>query len=144
MVKATPFHSNVVAPIDGSNNTGEMRAVIELFDYILHYSALPQASELRIFIDSQYVIRSLLGDQPPSTHHQLVELALQYFTALRTQHFVVLIQVSSHIGILGNEIADTLARRGVSSYGSLGRFSLPQNPASFPSSCGIQLPLVAV
>ena len=75
MVKTTPLDTNVIVPLDGSNNTGEMRATIELFDYILYYSMLPPASEACILIESQYVIRSLQGDQLPSTHHQLVELA---------------------------------------------------------------------
>ena len=64
--------------------TGEMRAIIELFDYFLYYSDLPHGSSVKIFIDSSYVIRSLSGDQIPSTHHQLVELVQQYSTALRT------------------------------------------------------------
>ena len=106
MVKTTPLHVNVIT---------------ELFDYILYYSHL--GSDVRVFIDSQYVIRSLLGDQLPSTHHQLVELAQQYFTALRDTHSVQLVKVSSHIGIPGNELADALAKRGVSPDGSLGRFS---------------------
>ena len=109
-----------------------MRAVIELFDYILYYSQLPHGSTVEIFIDSSYVLRSLTGDQLPSTHHQLVELALQYYTALRTVFKVVLHKVSSHIGIPGNELADQLAKQGVTSYGRLGRFSsvrtLPLSP----------------
>ena len=88
-----------------------MKAIIELFDYMLYWSHLPLGSELRIFLDSQYVIRSLLGDQLPSTHHQLAELAQQYFTALRTIHFVQLVKVSSHIGVPGNELADVFSQQ---------------------------------
>ena len=126
MVKTAPLDVNVIAPLDGSKSTGEMKSIIELFDYI--FSHLLSGSEVRVFIDSQYVIRSLLGDQLPSTHHshQLVELAQQYFTALRTNDSVQLVKVSSHIGIPGNELADALAKRGVSTYGSLGRFSFPR------------------
>ena len=118
-----PLDANVIVPLDGSNNTGEMKAIIELFDYILYCSHLPSGSEVRVFIDSQYVIRSLLGDQLPSTRHQLVELAQQYFTTLRTIHSVHLVKASSHIGIPGSELAVALANRGVSAYGSLGPFS---------------------
>ena len=78
-VKNSPLDENILNPVDGSNNTGEMRAVVELFDYILYYSGLPHGSAVAIHIDSTYVIRSLRGDQPPSTHHQLVELAQQHF-----------------------------------------------------------------
>ena len=139
MVKTTPLDANAAAPLDGSSNTGEIRAIIELFDYILYYSTLRLGSELRIFIVSQYVIRSLLGDQLPSTHHQLVELAQQYFIALRTIHLVYLIKVSSHIGIPGNDLADladALANRGVSTYGTLGRFSVPHTQPLSPPAVG--------
>ena len=117
-------------PVDGSNNTGEMRAIIELFDYILHFSSLPHGSSVKICIDSSYVIRSLQGDQLPSTHHQLVELAQQYYTAIRTVYYVDLIKVPSHTGIPGNELVDSVAKRGVSSFGSVGCFSIrsPLNP----------------
>ena len=34
MVKTTPLDEHALVPLDGSNNTGEMRAIIEIFDYI--------------------------------------------------------------------------------------------------------------
>ena len=101
MVKTSALDEHALVPLDGSNNTGEMRAIIELFDYILYNSELPHGSTVEIFIDSTYVIRSLQGDQLPSTHHQLVEVALQYYTALRTVYKVSLNKVSSHVGIPG-------------------------------------------
>ena len=122
-VKNFPLDENVINPVDVSNNTGEMRAIIELFDYILYYSGLPHGSSVIIHIDSTYVIRSLRGDQLPSAHHQLVERAQQYYTALRTIYYVDLVKVPCHIGIPGNELADSLAKRGVSSFGHTGRFS---------------------
>ena len=136
MVKTMPLDANVIAPLDRSNNTGEMKAVIELFDCILCYSHLPSNSEVRVCIDSQYVIRSFLGDQLPSTHHPLVELAQQHVTALRTIHSVHLVKVSSHIGIPGNELADALANTGVSAYGSLGRFSFAHTKSVSPPEIG--------
>ena len=130
MVKTTLLDEYALVPLYGSNNTGEMRAIIELLDYILFVSQLPVGSEVDIFMDSSYVIRSLQGDQFPSTHHQLVELAQQYYTALRAIHKVILHKVSSHIGIPGNELADSLAKRGDTTYGSRGRFS-PPRPSPF-------------
>ena len=114
-VKNSPVDDNALVPVDGSNNTGEMRAGIELFDNILYYSQLPPGSSFQIFIDSTYIIRSLQGDQLPSTHHQLLELAQQCFTALRTVYYVTLSRVPSHVGVPGNELADSLAKRGVAS-----------------------------
>ena len=113
-----------------------MRAIIELFDYIPYYSSLPHGSTVDIFIDSTYVIRSLQGDQLPFTHHQLVELALQYYTALRTVCKVTLHKVPSHVSIPGNELADSLAKRGVNSFGSLGRFSPPRTRPLSPPQLG--------
>ena len=92
-VKNSPLDENIINPVDSSNNTGEMRAIIELFDNILYYSDLPHGSTVIIHIDSTYVIRSLRGDQIPSAHHQLVELAQQYYTALRTIYYVELVKV---------------------------------------------------
>ena len=136
MVKTTPLDEHALVPLDGSNNTGEMRAIIELFDCILYFSQLPHGSTVEIFIDSTYVIRSLQGDQLPSTHHQLVELALQYYTALRTVFKVSLCKVPSHVGLPGNELADSVAKRGVTSYGSLGRFSPPRTQPLSPPQLG--------
>ena len=135
-VKNTPIDEHAIVPLDGSNNTGEMRAIIELFDFILYYSHLPPGSTIEVFIDSTYVIRTLQGDQLPSTHHQLVEFSLQYFTALRTCYKVNLHKVSSHIGIPGNEFADSLAKRGVNSFGQLGRFSPPRTQPLIPPQIG--------
>ena len=136
MVKTTPLDEHALVPLDGSNNSVEMRASIELFDYILFYSHIPLSAEIDIFIDSSYVIRSLQGDQLPCTHHQLVELAQEYFTALRSIHKVTLHKVSSHIGIPGSELADRLAKHGVTSYGTLGRFSLPRALLLTPPQLG--------
>ena len=86
--------------------------------------------------NSTHVIRTLQGDQLPSTHHQLVELSLQYFTALRTCYQINLHKVSSHIGIPGNEFADALAKRGVNSFGQLGRFSPPRTQPLVPPQIG--------
>ena len=58
-------------------------------------------------------MRLILRDSLPNTHHQLVTLAQQYFTALRTLHHVTLSKVAGHSGIIGNELADSLAKKGV-------------------------------
>ena len=69
----------------GSNNTGELRAIIELFDFLLYHSTLGPGDSVVVYTDSQYVLDLLNGSSLPSTHPQLVNLAQQYFTALRVQ-----------------------------------------------------------
>ena len=81
-------------------------------------------------------MRLILGDALPNTHHQLVTLAQQYFTALRTLHHVTLAKVAGHSGVIGNELADSLAKKGVKEYGSLGRFSGPRTAALSPPDVG--------
>ena len=81
-------------------------------------------------------MRLILGDSLPNTHHQLVTLAQEYFTALRTLHHVTLSKVAGHSGIIGNELADSLAKKGVQEYGSLGRFSGSRTAALSPPDIG--------
>ena len=135
-VKTTPTDVTILPEVWGSNNTGELKALIELFDYLLYYANLPSRSDITIYTDSEYAMRLILGDSLPNTHHQLVTLAQQYFTALRTLHHVTLSKVAGHSGILGNELADSLAKKGVHEYGSLGRFSGHRTAALSPPDIG--------
>ena len=128
-VKTTPTDITILPEVWDSNNTGELKALIELFDYLLYYANLPPRSDITIYTDSEYAMRLILGDSLPNTHHQLVTLAQQYYTALRTLHHVTLSKVAGHSGIIGNELADSLAKKGVKEYGSLGRFSGPRTAA---------------
>ena len=97
----------------GSNNTGELKALIELFDYLLYYSNLPSFSDIVIYTDSEYALRVILGDSLPCTHQQLVTLAQQYYTAMRTIHYVALTKVAGRSGVIGNELADSLAKKAL-------------------------------
>ena len=135
-VKTQPTDDSILPEIYGSNNTGELRALIELVDYLLHYSQLPRGSHINIHTDSQYAMRLILGDSVPTTHHQLVALAQQYYTAIRTQYRVVLHKVEAHVGIYGNELADSLAKAGVTSFGNLGRFQGPRTRPLNPPDIG--------
>ena len=135
-VKTTPTDVTILPEVWGSNNTGELKALIELFDYLLYYANLPSRSDITIYTDSEYAMRLILGDSLPNTHHQLVTLAQQYFTALRTLHHVTLSKVAGHSGIIGNELADSLAKKGVNEYGSLGRFSGSRTAALSPPDIG--------
>ena len=77
-----------------------------------------------------------MGDSFPNTHPQLVTLAQQYYTALRTIHYVTLTKVAGHTGVLGNELADSRAKKGVTEYGSLRRFSGARTAALSPPDIG--------
>ena len=120
-VKSNPFA--VEGPLPGSNNTGELKALIELFDFLLYYSGYPPGSSLTIYTDSSYAKNLLLGSSLPATHPQLVALAQQYFAALRSTFYVLLLSVPAHQGVPGNEIADRLAKKGVTESCKIGRFS---------------------
>ena len=80
-VKTSPTDAHVLPDVWGSNNTGELKALIELFDYLLYYANLPLRSDIAIFTDSDYAMRLILGDSFPNTHQQLVALAQQYFNS---------------------------------------------------------------
>ena len=95
-VKTTPTDITILPEVWGSNNTGELKARIELFDYLLYYANLPPCSDITIYTDSEYAMRLILGDSLPNTHHQLVTLAQQYYTALRTLHHVTLSKALRH------------------------------------------------
>ena len=91
--------------------------------FLLYHSTLGPGDSIVVYTDSQYVLDLLNGSSFPSTHPQLVNLAQQYETALRVQCSVLLKKVPGHKGYPGNEMADLLAKRGVSRTGTLGRFS---------------------
>ena len=72
-VRSTP--TQYLPELPGSNNTGELKALIQLFDFLLYHSAFRPGDALIIYTDSQYALSLLLGSSLPSTHHQLVVLA---------------------------------------------------------------------
>ena len=135
-VKSQPTDDSILPDVYGSNNTGELHALIELFDYLLQYSQLPRGSQINIRADPQYAMRLILGDSVPTTHHQLVALARQYYTAVRAQYRAILHKVEAHVGIYGNELADSLAKAEVTSYGGLGRFHGPRARPLNPPEIG--------
>ena len=80
-VRSTP--TQYLPELPGSNNTGELKALMQLFDFLLYHSAFRPGDALIIYTDSQYALSLLLGSSLPTTHHQLVVLAQKYYTALR-------------------------------------------------------------
>ena len=117
----------------GSNNTGELRAVIELFDFLLCYAPLNRGDLVVVYMDSSYVLDLLQGSSLPTTHPQLVSLAQQYYTAARIFYRLRIQKVPGHHGVPGNEMADLLAKKGVTSTGSVGRYMFsPSRPLQPP------------
>ena len=136
-VKTSPLSAE--GPLPGSNNTGELKALIELFDYLLYYSQFAAGSSLTIYTDSSYARNLILGSSLPATHPQLVSLAQQYYAALRCMFHVQLLSVPAHEGIPGNEIADRLAKQGVYSRCSIGRFSYVPAASLSPPEVGFNV-----
>ena len=62
LVKTSPLDEHVLLPLDGSNITEEMRAIIELVDYILYYSQLPPGS--RVIVYQLHVCYTLPSRRP--------------------------------------------------------------------------------
>ena len=100
------------------------------------HSPFQTGDNLTIYTDSQYELSVLLGSAIPTTHHQLVVLAQQYYTALRCCYEFVYLKVPSHEGIPGSELAESLAKRGATSFGTLGRFSSSPSAALRPPDTG--------
>ena len=122
-----------------SNNTAELQALVELFDYLYHYASLPAGQMIHVYTDSQYAMNILLGDSIPSTHFTIVARMQKYWFAIRNKFHVTIEKVPSHVGIPGNELADQMARAGNHSIGSLGRFSRVPSKSLQPPEAHLDL-----
>ena len=117
----------------GPSSTGELRAVIEFFGFFLFYSSLNRGDIVVVYTDSQYVLDLLDGSSLPSSHPQLIKLAQQFYTALRVQFSFKIAKVPGHKVYPGNEMADVLAKRGVTRTATAGRFPCtPSRPFKPP------------
>ena len=88
----------------GSNNTGEVTAIIEA----LLYAHQRGWQHLTIHSDSQWAINTITGRWTSKCHHDLIQLANK-LTKLGKTHFQ---WVKGHAGKEGNERADKLADKG--------------------------------
>ena len=100
--KALHYHGATV----GSNNTGEVTAIIEA----LEYAHTHDHTAVHIFSDSEWAINVIRGRWRAKANRNLVNHAQRLVaqTGLKV-HFQ---WVKSHQGTQGNEIADRLANRG--------------------------------
>ena len=93
----------------GSNNTAELQALVELFDYLLRITpSLP----IMIYTDSQYALDVLHEILVPTTHLTLVYNLQTYWKHLMRTHSVQVQKIAGHAGIEGNERADSNANLG--------------------------------
>jgi len=120
-VVTEPDDPAAAGALEGSNNTGELQALLELFDFLHRQnSSLPVV----IKVDSQYALDVMLGLAVPTTHAALISvLRAQLSSTLSVRH-LFFEKVASHIGIPGNERADSLAKKGETGrFAWKGRFS---------------------
>ena len=106
----------------GSNNIGELAAIWMVFRYLLLVSlALPRPpSKAFIFCDSQYSIGVVSGLMNPRSNRKLINSIKLLASKVVSFIPVDIMYVPSHVGISGNEIADTLASGAARSAASGG------------------------
>ena len=126
----------------GTNNTGELSAIIEAMKYYANHLAR-QYPSLHIFSDSVYAINVINGKWKGEKNGALVKTARDVYSSFEVNS-VQLIHVESHSGHKWNELADKLALEG----GKLSLNSLnvcvPPVPVVLPppsiTSCPVSSP----
>ena len=105
----------------GSNNSGELQAVIEALDFILRHSAKFSNLPIDIHTDSLLVYKISHDLIIPSAHPELVAHLRQLLSLVSSRFDLSVLKIAGHSGHEGNERADALAARGVHSSSNLGR-----------------------
>ena len=103
----------------GSNNTGELTAILEALLHVIDHSW--EAATIRS--DSQWSIKVIKGIWRPSRHKQLVNYIRRLLRDFPVK--IHLEWIKAHAGHEGNERADRLAEEGKNSIGRFGTNSLP-------------------
>ena len=126
-----PSHIKYLGARIGSNNTGEITAIIEALLFALEH----EYTHATILSDSQWAINMITGKWRPKTNKDLVFLAQKL--AFKSGLATTLHWVKGHAGQAGNERADQLAAQGrdTLTYTAGRTVPLPgQVPASTPPS----------
>ena len=126
-----PSHIKYLGARIGSNNTGEITAIIEALLFALEH----EYTHVTILSDSQWAINMITGKWRPKTNKDLVFLAQKL--AFKSGLATTLHWVKGHAGQAGNERADQLAAQGrdTLTYTAGRTVPLPgQVPASTPPS----------
>ena len=103
----------------GSNNTGELTAILEALLHVIDHNW--EAATIRS--DSQWSIKVIKGIWRPSRHKPLVNYIRKLLRDFPVK--IHLEWIKAHVGHEGNERADRLAEEGKNSIGRLGTNSLP-------------------
>ena len=82
-VRANPDSAEYAGAAVISNNTAELQALFELFDYFFYYAILPVGQTIHVYTDSQYAADILHGDSLPATHFRLISILQKYWIAMR-------------------------------------------------------------
>ena len=72
-----------------SNNSAELQALLELFDYFLRQ---PPSLPIRVYIDSSLTLDAVIGDSNPTVHPLLISNLRHHFSHLSKAHNITLIK----------------------------------------------------
>ena len=116
-VVTDPDHIAYLGAGVGSNNTGELTAIIEALLYAQEHNA----NKVHIYTDSQWALNVIKGKWKAKTHKQMVHTAQLLFKTIKPH----ISWVKGHQGTEGNERADNLADHGKTSTQAEGARILP-------------------
>ena len=118
-VVTSPANSGYLGATVGSNNTGELSAIIEALLFALEH----EYKRVQIFSDSTWAIQVVTGRWRAKTHKSMVEQAQRLCRQSGME--VKLEWVKAHAGHEGNEMADQLANLGKNEHEPAGGRTLP-------------------
>ena len=121
-----PVGSGLSFVIPGSNNTGELQALLECLDFLLRRKSWVATCPMTVYTDSQFVYDIFHENSNPVQHSDLIAIIHGLLFRLLKLTRVALVKVISHTGNEGNERADRLAKQGVHSKVSVGRHLPPR------------------
>ena len=121
-----PVGAGLTFTLPGSNNTGELQAIMEALDFLLRRRSWVKGIPVTIYTDSQFVYDIFHENSNPTSHPELVDLIRGLLFRLLRLTRVSLVKVRSHVGNIGNDRADSLAKKGVTGNFGVGRHAPPQ------------------
>ena len=134
-VTTRPTDRFYVGATVGSNNTGELQAVIEALLWVRDFA--PALGTVVVHIDSQLAIDAAIGNGSLKSSPGMADTLADLFLDVQRTRTVWLLKVKGHSNIPGNERADMLAKRGAEGRTcAVGRYGPSQSarPVSFKAS----------